>query len=235
MLSFTQVDYDNMVAYVTGVQASGLNPAIVTQVNAAFSKALKACQLFYADKNVPWALIVPDYVYDSAISHILEESAFVMVNKGVAMVAKTDNLPILSFDTPLTFREMKHDLNAWSLPLIAFDPESGVSAEYPNRHRLASEAGAPLYHFSGFIGDSVICSLSLSIYENYARIDDVATIPEYQKRGYATQLMIEALQYVRQLNIGTCFLEASTDGLQLYKRIGFNELFINLHMEQLPK
>ncbi len=109
MLSFTQVDYGNMVAYVTGVQVSGLNPAIVTGVDAAFSDNLIACQTFYADKNVPWALILPDYFYDSVIGRTLEQHSFVMADRGVAMAAKTDSLPILSFDSPLTFREMKND------------------------------------------------------------------------------------------------------------------------------
>ncbi len=59
ILSFTQVDYGNIVAYATGVQASGLNPAIVTRVDSEFSKNLTACQSFYVDKNIPWALVLP--------------------------------------------------------------------------------------------------------------------------------------------------------------------------------
>lgn len=58
-------------------------------------------------------------------------------------------------------------------------------------------------------------------------IDDIATIPDFQKKGYTTGLMHAALKHAQQLNIEQCFLEASSSGLGLYKRMGFKELFIN--------
>jgi ribosomal protein S18 acetylase RimI-like enzyme len=78
-----------------------------------------------------------------------------------------------------------------------------------------------------------VCSLTLSLSENDARIDDVATMPEHQKQGHATNLIYAALQKAKQLNVSQCFLEASGSGFNLYKRIGFNTLFKNHYYEKL--
>ena len=73
----------------------------------------------------------------------------------------------------------------------------------------------------------------LSICNDIARIDDVATIPEFQKKGYATKLMCEVLSFANKLNVKKCFLGASQDGLNIYKKIGFKELFTNHYYEPI--
>ncbi|CEG57851.1 GNAT family N-acetyltransferase [Legionella fallonii] len=234
LVSFKQMNYDNLIAFATGVQASGLNPVIVNKVDDAFLTNLSSCQSFYLKNNLPWALILPEYLYNEHVAELLKNQGFILADKGVAMAVLIEAINFPSFDSPMKIKEMKKDLNTWSLPLVAFDPASELSEEYPERHRLASESGALLYHFSGFIHDKVVCSLSLSFCDNKARIDDVATMPAYQKRGYATQLIYAALDYVKQLNSTHCFLEASSSGLDLYKKIGFHELFVNRYYEPSP-
>ena len=58
-------------------------------------------------------------------------------------------------------------------------------------------------------------------------------MPAYKKMRHATTLMVAALDYAKKQTIDYCFLEASPDGLALYKRIGFNPLFSNLYYEPL--
>ena len=96
---------------------------------------------------------------------------------------------------------------------------------------MALDAGTTLYHLSGFIDDQIISSLTLSLTDDHARIDDVSTIPTHQKKGYATALMKEAVNYAKQLKARTCFLEASDAGLSIYQQIGFSELFKNCYYE----
>ena len=72
-----------------------------------------------------------------------------------------------------------------------------------------------------------IASITLSIHDNIARIDDVGTLPEYQKQGYATQLMQFILIQAIKMNVKYCFLESSTSGLSVYENLGFKKLFKN--------
>ena len=234
LVSFTQINHGNLIAFATGVQASGLNPAIVNQVDESFSTSLTACQSFYRQKNLPWALVLPQYFYDEIVESLLQQHTLQLTGKGVAMATLIKNIQFPSLNAPFKISEMQADLHTWSIPLIyGFESTPEVTEVYTTRHQQASKTNKSLYHFSGFVNDSVVCSLSLSLCEGNARIDDVATMPAYQKRGYATWLIYAALKHAQELNIDTCFLEASDSGLSLYKKIGFNELFINRYYEEL--
>lgn len=68
-------------------------------------------------------------------------------------------------------------------------------------------------------------SLTLSLHNDLARIDDLGTLPSYQKQGFATELVHFALEQAKNLKANYCFLEASESGLSLYKKIGFKSLF----------
>jgi ribosomal protein S18 acetylase RimI-like enzyme len=70
---------------------------------------------------------------------------------------------------------------------------------------------------------------TLSTWENQARLDDIATMPSYQKQGHATSLIYTVLKKATQLNIRNCYLEASSSGLNVYKRIGFKPIFNNYY------
>lgn len=232
MVSFTHVDYENLVAFATGVHASNLNPAIVKRIDPLLSTSLTACRSFYANKNLPWTLVLPAYLSSDVVEQLLEDHGLELVDKGVAMAISINDFQFPSIESLLTIKKVEGDLNVWSIPLNhAFEATPEITDTYTTRHAQASQENAHLYHFSGFINDTVICSLSLSLCDDHARIDDVATMPAYQKRGYATQLMYAALQHAQRLNTKICFLEASTDGLSLYKRMGFEQLFINHYYE----
>lgn len=232
MVSLTQTEYSNLVAFATGVQGSGLNPAIVNRLDDSFSTNLSACKLFYSEQNVPWALVLPEYFYNEAVHSLIKEQNLDLTGKGVAMAVEIENIQFPASTTALTIKDMQNDLHTWSIPLIyGFESTPEATEVYTIRHASAVEVGASLYHFSGYIDDTVICSLSLSLCGENARIDDVSTMPAYQKQGFATALIFAALNHAKQLNIHTCFLEASDSGLSLYKRIGFNELFLNHYYE----
>jgi len=223
-----------MVAYATGVQACGLNPAIVKEIDDQFFEDVKKCQAFYAQNKLPWALIFPEYLYAKRLDASLREHHLEVTDKGVAMIASLSSSSLPVIDSELIVKEIKGDLGEWSVPLIyGFESTPEITRIYTKRHESASKNDSNLHHFSGFIDNTIVSSLTLSLCEDFARIDDVATLPAYQNKGYATALILEILRFAKQLNVATCFLEASTTGLSVYKKLGFKELFINLHYEQV--
>lgn len=233
LVSFNRTDYGHLVAFTTGVQASGLNPAMVKEVNHGLYESLNACQVYYEKNHVPWALVVPDYLLTKPIEHEIQSLGFFLEGIGVAMVIVPDSVQFPSQSSPLHYRLMQDDLDTWSISLIyGFESTPEVTAVYTHRHQLALNNTKLLYHFSGFLDDTVVCSLTLSLCGNYARIDDLATMPAYQKRGFGSALIYEALKYAKELNVSYCFLEASKKGLGLYKRIGFKDIFSNHYYEK---
>lgn len=62
------------------------------------------------------------------------------------------------------------------------------------------------------------------ITERIAGIYDIATNPQFRKRGYGTAMTAVALQAARDFGHKAVGLQASSDGLAIYKRLGFKEL-----------
>ena len=209
-----------------------MNPAIIKQRDNTILQDIQACSAFYEKQNLPWALVLPEYLYDESINQMILSQSLCLMGKGVAMSIMLDTVKTLPPSSPLIIKIMNNDLSTWSIPpLLGFESTQEIIGAYTTQHQLALDAGATLYHLSGFIDDQIISSLTLSLTDDYARIDDVSTIPTHQKKGYATALMKEAVNYAKQLKARTCFLEASDAGLSIYQQIGFSELFKNCYYE----
>lgn len=230
MISFAQSDYENLIAYASGVHAPNLNPALITQVDESLIDNIKECKAFYTNNRLPWALVLPDYLYNNALEQLLHTEQFTLDDKGITMSLDLRTIHFPTQTSKLQIKETSKDLRTWSIPLTyAFESTPEITNIYVTRHSQAQKPGVTLFHYSGFIDNTVVCSLSLSVAENYARIDDVATMPAHQNKGYATELIYHALQELQPYGVETCFLEASMDGWSIYKRIGFQELFQNYY------
>jgi len=232
MMSINKAIYDNMTAFATGVPVSNLNPAIVNRVNDKFQTNLNACKSLYADHKLSWALMIPEYLLDKSLENLLQNNDFNLNDEGVAMVLALEAIQSYTLNTKLHIKSMENDLETWSIPLLhGFESVPAITDVYTNQHRIASKKFPNLHHFSGFIDDTVVCSLTLSTLKQQARLDDIATMPNYQKQGFATTLIYAVLEKAIQLNIRKCYLEASSSGLGVYKKIGFKPIFKNYYYE----
>ncbi len=129
--------------------------------------------------------------------------------------------------------ECGEELNFWGTPLgEAFNAAPEVLQQYIQAHTRNQKDKRSFYHYVGFLETQPVVSLTLSIYRNLSRIDDVGTLPPYQKKGYATEMIRYALVKSYELGARMCFLGAAQMGLKLYQNLGFNALFnINIFRE----
>lgn len=119
-----------------------------------------------------------------------------------------------------------HNLNDWSGPVAsAFGMPAEGMAHYQARHQVAIDSGKFLYHFILSVQGRTVCSLTLSMCDELARLNDIGTEVDCRGKGYATQLINAALAHAAILGARWCFLEASTQGLPLYRKLGFSPLF----------
>lgn len=233
MINIDKVAYDNIAAIATGVPVSNLNPAIVHRVSNTFQNNLDDCQTFYAEHKLPWALIVPEYLFNKSLGNLLQSNNFNLNDEGVAMVLDLEDIQPSTLNTKLQIKSMENDLKTWSIPLLhGFESVPVITDVYTNQHQIASKNFPNIHHFSGFVNDTVVCSLTLSTLGQQARLDDIATMPNYQKQGFASTLIYAVLEKATQLNIRTYYLEASSSGLNVYKRIGFKPIFKNYYYEK---
>jgi len=119
-------------------------------------------------------------------------------------------------------------LNDWMMPLIgAFESTIEICSIYAATHESALKKNINLRHFSLYKQEKPIASITLSLNNGIARIDDVGTLTEFQGKGYATHLMHYVLSEAKKLGASHCFLESSNSGLVVYQKFGLEPLFKN--------
>ncbi|EPL3925643.1 GNAT family N-acetyltransferase [Morganella morganii] len=104
-------------------------------------------------------------------------------------------------------------------------PDFSIVSDYISYHQRAMANGAELYHAVLLCQGKPVSCITLSLSEYGARIDDLGTVPVYQGNGYATLLLDYALTLCRTRGIRDCYLDASSEGLSLYQKLGFRTLF----------
>lgn len=88
------------------------------------------------------------------------------------------------------------------------------------------QENSPLQMHIAYLENKPIVSGILVLEDNMAGIYYVATIPEERGKGYGTAMMEHLLNLAKQRGYFLAGLEASHEGLNLYKRLGFKEVCI---------
>lgn len=219
-------DFDGAAsAYSTDINDEPMNSLVLRKPVLSLDELIKDSIDFFAHITT-WCVVLPAQLVDKDTTASLERYGFIKAEISVAMVLSLDGLKEEPEDH--ASRNMDNDLDTWSIPLRAYPNTSDeISIKYAQSHKLALQRKRNLSHVSLFDNGNIISSLTISWNDNWARIDDVATLPEYQGRGFATKLMRHALCLAQEKGAQLCFLEASPKGLSIYQRLGFEELFKN--------
>ena len=220
---------DNAIGYMTGVPVDDLNIVYIKKYPSYLDDILNSAKLFYDQDSLGFVLTIPEEFYDAETNKTLEAAGYFQTEKTATMFFDLQNtINAISFADEEIIKSTDNKLDEWMKPLIAFSATAGdLISKYADTHKLAQSREAELHHFSLYAQEKPVASITLSLNNNLARIDDVATLPEFQGKGYATCLMNHALQKAKKHGATYCFLEASESGLSIYKKLGFKTLFKN--------
>lgn len=212
--------------YVTGVAVASLNLFVLRENIANLNAVLAEYEEIFTAKQLPWAAVISEYYLETSLEDFLEHIPFKAHENAVAMVLELTNKEKLQPQNNLLIRRMDAHLVDWMPPLLeAFSSTEELTSLYLQTHEKALANNAQFRHYSLYVDDKPVSSLTLSFNQNIARIDDVGTLPLHQKKGYATYLIDYALEEAKKAGVEFCFLEASDSGLSVYQKIGFKSLF----------
>lgn len=217
-------------AYSTDINDEPMNSLIIKKPVSSIDKLIKDAVDFFADITT-WCVSIRAELVDKNTAATLKRYGFHKAEVSAAMFLHLEEWKEKSEDSNI--KNMDNTLETWAIPLRAYPNTSDeISLKYAQSHKLALERARNLNHISLFRNDTIISSLTISYNDNWARIDDVATLPEYQGQGFATKLMHHALCLAQNKGAQFCFLEASKKGLSIYQKLGFKELFKNQIFEK---
>lgn len=216
---------DTATAYMTGVPVRDLNIVYIRSNKESVESILSKCKKFYDQHNLLFVAIVPEDLCPQGTSAAVHEAGYHQAGKSVAMALDLKTTTPVVHDNA-EIRTNNDHLYEWMIPMIeSFESTFDMITCYTDAHKHAQAMKCRLYHYNLYINDEPITSITLSVHGTSARIDDVGTIPEHQRKGYATCLVNYALAKAKELGATHCFLEASESGLSIYQKIGFFPLF----------
>ncbi|WP_025127874.1 GNAT family N-acetyltransferase [Pseudomonas sp. PH1b] len=217
---------NGLSAYCTGVEASSLNLLMMNNQETDGTEQLAAGVAFLQRTGMPFCVVVPE-AQVQRLSEPLQQQHLQPADKTTCMVL--DLAAYVARETPAEWADIRctdAHLEDWGLPVdSAFESgESGIE-QYLARHRAALQAGRALRHFTLYLEQRPVSALTLSLGPGVARLDDIGTLKAYQGRGCATALIHSVLRFAQAQGAQLCVLEASLDGLSIYRKAGFTPLF----------
>ena len=221
---------DSAIAYMTRMPVPQLNLVYVKNNDLSLDAINNLSQDFYRQYNKPFSIIIPKNFDCNQASPNHAKQNYRLSDESTAMYCEIKNTQryMPSNDKQINIHAANTELDDWvDLLTKAFGAEPQHGVIYTSMHKQALQKGYPLQHFVLYVKNKPVSSVTLSVKGNLARIDDVATLPDFQHQGYGTMMIKYALHVAKNLNAEYCFLEASTAGLKLYKNLGFKTLFEN--------
>lgn len=213
-------------AYCTGLESSSLNLLMMQDRPGDNSERLAEGVAFLQRSGVPFCVVIPQ-AQVARVSLQLQQQCLMPADRTTCMVLDLTTYHAQQASASLAdVRCTDAHLDDWGRPVeSAFAADGGGIEQYLERHRAALRAGRVLRHFTLYIDQRPVSALTLSLGAGVARLDDIGTLQQDQGRGYATALIHSVLRLVQALGANICVLEASLDGLSIYRKVGFIGLF----------
>ena len=231
--SFSKESFRKSGAFVfaTGLQTPLINLIILEQQNIeSLQSVLPKAQNFFGKHDVPWGVNIIHNESDNEIITFLKNNGFENIRTQFQMETKIDFLP----DDFVAAYDIKQVSNTnmlldWLIPIAsAFEIAATDSDLY---YKLANDAfnARKIFceHFVLYIDNKPVSSSTLTITNNVARLDNVATVKELQNQGFGQEIIGFSIEKARKYGAKHIVFESSEAGINLYKKMGFIEINIS--------
>ncbi|MEA3197699.1 MAG: hypothetical protein QOF32_1751 [Gammaproteobacteria bacterium] len=104
-------------------------------------------------------------------------------------------------------------------------PDEHVARFYEQTAAVALQGDCPLRFFVGYAEGEPVATCELTIApDGVAGLYSIATLRAFRGRGFASAMTAHALAVARALGMREAALQASSDGLGVYARLGFRKV-----------
>jgi len=159
---------------------------------------------------------------------LLSNAGFAYVDLDIGMACElqhvptayraVDKLAIRRCTTQRDYSDFGHVLAS-----IFDPPDAQVILFYEKLATIHADEIKEMLLFVGYEGSSPVATACLFL-TNVAGIYDVATRPDKRRQGYGSAMFYHSLIQAKAMGLHHAVLQASPEGLNIYKRFGFREL-----------
>lgn len=186
---------------------------------------------YYHQRNTPAAWWFAEST--SAISPFLEQAGWKHEEDDVGMYLPLDILMNSHSKSELlrieTCTKAEHFQDFGKVLSAIFEPYNSDEAEnvraiYHSTGEHCTKLDEHLIQLVGYLGDVPVSTATLYMDDGIAGIFDIATPEIFRRRGFGSEMFNNALMLAKQKKANICVLQASPDGLNIYKKSGFKKL-----------
>lgn len=224
-------------ACYSGIPVTGFNFAYVIAGDLNdIEKIVTRAEIFFSERNTKFNVIVSDsFFHFSNGKYSLGEVNDLLAKKGYSLVGKDPRMVLDGFDATesialpeaISISETSKNLDDWIVPLkTAFEGTRETSELYKEAHVRALKNYSGIKHYTLFLENIPISSITFTCQGAVAQIDDMGTDTAFQRRGYGAMLLKYSLnEMTKNFDIETFFLNTSEEGKPLYKKFGFRDFY----------
>lgn len=218
---------DDTIVVNSGLPSDTFNTAYGGKVG---DKTSQDVMTYYQTKNYPMAWwIGPETAKDPGHVSALEGAGFIHDEFDAGMYCQLAQMHDKDYQFPSDLKikfctEPKH-FDAFGKVLASiFDPvDEHVKQFYQKVSSVPANDRQDIKLFVGYVDGKAVSTSALFL-TDVAGVYDISTRPEMQRRGYGAAMTYTALKYAKDQDVKYAVLQASPDGLNIYKRFGFKEV-----------
>jgi ribosomal protein S18 acetylase RimI-like enzyme len=180
----------------------------------------------YAERHVPWTWRIGPSTHPSNLGERLIFNGLRHYDSLPGLALNLDGLSVdLEFPPGLSIIQIGNatSLGNWiEVMSESFNiPNHASEAIFDSFLGVGFSLSQPVQHFMGVINGKAVATSTLFLGAGVAGIFNVATLPEFRRKGLGEALTIAPLLQARAQGYRFAVLESSRDGLSLYRRLGF--------------
>lgn len=211
----------------SGMPSDTYNVSVVLNDEADYNLILEQTFWYFINKRYPTALWCWDYL--KGIKAVLDESRFVMSEINVGMLADTNDLsPKIQMPPNFLVKQADTscDVKTFGNIITILFGESlegrNIRNYYDNLSETLLYLNTPIKLYIGYLNGKAVCTGSAVYAKDSAGIYDIATLPDYRNQGLGTAVFNHILSEIKKNYNGLCVLQASEEGMGIYKKAGFS-------------
>jgi GNAT superfamily N-acetyltransferase len=216
------------LSYSGDTQLTGANHLWPRAPDAITALALREATVFFAPLRAAWSVIVTDTYMPQAMNWLAEYDYYPRWHSPL-MVLDGPPQPVRANPTarvvPVTTREQLEDY-AWVMSEV-FMTGVGVNRRIARPDHLDDPA---ITHYLIYEGNEPVCCATATISNGVGGVWNVGTRRRFQRRGYATTIMLALLADLRGRGVTASALMASPSGQPIYERLGYRQIGITAYL-----
>lgn len=221
---FKRVPIEGVTAIQSDIADDTYNYVLSAQLKKA-EATIEKIIAFYQEKRLPLAWWISPSDEPKNLGLLLTSKGFSLREENVGMYRFLEDFHPSDNPSSLRFEKVedRHRLKDFAKVIESFGiPEESYEKLYSLIPLASISKDAPLEIYLGLVGNQPVVSGIVVFHAGVAGIYYLATLPEKQKKGYASALLEHLLMRAKENGYSLATLQASRAGIGLYQRLGFN-------------